>query len=92
MTNTDGATIAENKIVRAMYRPTMADGNLQLIQSHIGHRNYFEGKARRAAIGLWSCSNVEVRGNDIIDPEGYCRDSPLQIGDHCKAVRVSQPK
>ena len=71
-----------------MYRPALADGDLQSIQFHIGHPNYFEGKARKAAISLWSCSDVEVRDNRIVDPEGYCEHGPVQVGDHCEQIRV----
>lgn len=88
LTNTRGATIADNTIVEPMYRPALADGDLQSIQFHIGHPNYFEGKARKAAISLWSCSDVEVRDNRIVDPEGYCEHGPVQVGDHCDHIRV----
>ena len=92
LTNTEGATIADNTIVRPMYRPAMAGSDLRAIQFHIGHPNYFGGKARKAAIGLWSCSNVEVRGNRIVDPEGHCEHGPVQIGDHCREIRGSNPE
>jgi len=88
LANTDGAIIAENTIVHPMYRPAMLGGDLQPIQYHIGHTDYFKGKARKAAIGLWSCSNIEVRANRIIDPKGYCEHGPVQIGDHCEDIRV----
>lgn len=92
MANTVGATIANNTIVRPMYRPAMVDGDLRMIQFHIGHPNYFEGKARKAAIGLWSCSNIDVRANRVVDPDGFCEHGPVQIGDHCAEVRVANPE
>jgi hypothetical protein len=88
LANTDGATVADNTIVDPMYRPAMVDGGLRTIQFHIGHPNYFEGKARKAAIGLWSCSHVEVRANRLMDSEGFCEHGPVQIGDHCEAIQV----
>ena len=69
-----------------------ADGRWIAHGFHIGHPNYFEGKARKAAIGLWSCSHVEVRANRLIDPEGFCQHGPVQIGDHCEAIRVVNPE
>ena len=87
LTNTDGATVTDNTIVGAMYRPAMVGGDLRTIQSHIGHPNYFAGKARKAAISLWSCSHVEVRANRLIDPEGFCEHGLVQIGEHCEAIR-----
>ncbi len=91
LTNTQGATIADNTVVQPMYRPAMAGGDLQTIQFHIGHPNYFQGKARRSAISLWSCSQVDVHGNHIVDPDGYCAHGSLQIDDNCEQIRVARP-
>lgn len=90
VTNTEGASIADNTIVGAMYRPAEAGGDLRTIQFLIGHPNYFEGKARRAAIGLWSSSDVAVRGNRIVDPGGFLTHGPLQIGEGCERISVAE--
>jgi len=92
LTNTEDATIADNALVQPMYRPAMAGGDLQTIQFHIGHPNYFEGKARKAAISLWSCSNVDVHANRVVDPEGNCEHGPVQIGDDCEQIHVVNPE
>ncbi len=89
LTNTRNATIAGNTIVRPMYRPAMAGGDVRTIQFHIGHPNYFGGKAKRAAISLWSSSDVKVRDNRIVDPDGHCAHGAVQTGDHCARVEVS---
>lgn len=87
LTNTRGATITKNTIVRPMYRPAMTGGDLSTIQFNIGHADFFRGNARRAAISLWSSSDVDVENNRIIDPEGNCRHGRLQVGEHCTAIR-----
>jgi hypothetical protein len=92
LTNTEGATIADNTIVQPMDRPAMVGGDPRTIQFHIGHPNYFQGKARKAAISLWSCKDIEVRDNRIIDPEGHCEYGPVQVGDHCEEIRVVNPE
>lgn len=89
VTNTDGALIAGNTIAGAMYRPAETGGDLGTIQFLIGHPNYFQGKARRAAISLWSSSDVAVRGNRIVDPGGFLADGPLQIGEGCERISVA---
>lgn len=92
LTNTDGATVSDNIMVSPMCQPAMVGGDLRPIQFHIGHPDYFAGKARKAAIGLWSCSHIEVRANRLIDPEGFCGHGPVQIGDDCEEVRVVNPE
>ncbi len=90
MTNTDGAEITGNTIVRPMYRPHMKGSDRSAIQCNIGHANYFGGKAREAAISLWSCSNVTVKDNRIIDPEKNCTHGALQVGEHCSDIRTKE--
>lgn len=81
--------IAGNTIPGAMYRPAEMRGDLGTIQFLIGHPDYFRGKARRVAISLWSSSDVVLRANRIIDPEGFLADGPLQIGEGCERISVA---
>jgi hypothetical protein len=90
MTNVDTGKISDNIIVRPMGFADHRVGGSEIIQGNVGHANYFQGKAKRAAISLWSCRNIDLRDNRIIDPENRCIHGPVQIGDHCENIRVDE--
>jgi hypothetical protein len=88
MSNVENGAIRDNIIIRPMGCADYRVGDAELLQGNIGHPNYFQGKAKRAAISLWSCRNILVRDNRVVDPENHCTHGPVQVGDHCEAIRL----
>ena len=88
LANVENGAITDNTIVRPLGCADFQLGGIALLQSNIGHPNYFRGRAKQAAISLWSCKNIDVRDNRLVDPESRCTDGPVQVGDHCEAIHL----
>ncbi len=81
MTYTRGGRIAGNRIVR----PHRRSGPLGL---DIGSAYY--GKSLRSAIYVGVASDVVVRDNTVVDPEGHCTDGAVDVGPMTENVTVER--
>jgi len=88
LSNVENGTIRDNTIVRPLGCADFRWGGAEMLQSNIGHPNYFRGKAKPAAISLWSCMNINVRNNRVVDPENRATHGSVQVGDHCEAIHL----